>query len=65
MNDSRISSEIIFESIASFWFSIWVGIIYVDTGNILVVMLTHGLQRIVTYWVRQKFGLVEIEKIDL
>lgn len=62
MNGNRISSKIIFESIASFWFSIWVGIIYVNTGNIVVAMLTHGLQRIVTYWIRQKFGLLEVEK---
>lgn len=65
MEGNRISPPIIFESIASFWFSIWVGIIYVDTGNIVVAMLTHGLQRMVTYWARQKFGLVEIEKIHL
>lgn len=65
MNGNRISSKIISESIASFWFSIWVGIIYVNTGNIIVAMLTHGLQRIVTYWIRQKFGSLEIEKIDL
>lgn len=62
MNGNRISPPIIFESIASFWFSIWVGIIYVNTGNIVVAMLTHGLQRMVTYWIRQKFGLLEVEK---
>lgn len=65
MEGNRISPPIIFESIASFWFSIWVGIIYVNTGNIVVAMLTHGLQRIVTYWIRQKFGLLEVERVDL
>lgn len=59
INGKRITSKLIYETTASFWFSIWVGIIYVSTGNIIVTMLTHGLQRIFTYWMRRKFGFKE------
>lgn len=53
---NKLSKKIIPEIIASFWFSIWVGIVYVETGNILIAMLTHGLQRLITHGIRVKFG---------
>lgn len=45
----RITKDIAPEVIASFWFSIWVGILYKNSGNISLPMLSHGLQRILTY----------------
>lgn len=51
-----ITRAILPEVIASFWFSIWVGILYKDTGNIIVPMFVHGLQRMVTYNIRKGFG---------
>ncbi|WP_432663431.1 hypothetical protein R9X47_22970 [Wukongibacter baidiensis] len=54
MEGKKVSFNIIPEITASFWFSIWVGIIYGITGNIVVAMLTHGLQRFCTYSVLGK-----------
>ncbi|NLY44501.1 MAG: hypothetical protein GX053_00675 [Tissierella sp.] len=51
----KISSDILPEIIASFWFSISAGILYKDTGNIIMPMLAHGLQRMVTYNIRKVF----------
>lgn len=51
-----ITSAILPEVIASFWFSILAGILYKDTGNIIMPMLAHGLQRMVTYKIRKVFG---------
>lgn len=56
INRKKISYKIVPEIIASFWFSIWVGILYSITGNIVVAMITHGLQRIVTYEIRKRMG---------
>lgn len=56
INGNKISISISPEIIASFWFSIWVGILYKNTGNIIIPMLAHGLQRVLTYKIRQKFG---------
>jgi len=55
INSNKISKKIIIEVFASFWFSIWVGILYLSTGNILVAMLTHGLQRMTTYRIRMRY----------
>lgn len=52
----KITSAILPEVIASFWFSIWVGILYKDTGNIIIPMLVHGLQRILTNKIYERFG---------
>ena len=46
---NKITFNVIPELIASFWFSIWVGILYSMTGNIVIAMGTHGLERIVAY----------------
>lgn len=51
----KITKAILPEVAASFWFSIWVGILYKDTGNILMPMLAHGLQRIVTHNIHQSY----------
>ena len=48
----KISIKIMPDIIASFWFSIWIGILYMYTGNIIIAMLTHGLQRYTAYWLR-------------
>lgn len=56
INGNKISLSVAPEIIASFWFSIWVGILYNETGNIVIPMMAHGLQRIITYKIRQKFG---------
>lgn len=45
----KITKKVAPEIFASFWFSIWVGILYRNSGNILLPMLSHGLQRILTY----------------
>ena len=65
ISGNKITLKIIPEIIASFWFSIWVGVIYMDTGNILIAMLTHGLQRIITHGIRLKFGKQEIKRFNL
>jgi len=54
MINKKITFEIVPEITASFWFSIWVGMLYSITGNIAIAMFTHGLQRIVTYIFREK-----------
>lgn len=63
MGGKKVSSAILPEVIASFWFSIWVGILYIDTGNIIMPMLAHGLERILAYKIREKFGNIEINQI--
>lgn len=63
MGGKKVSSAILPEVIASFWFSIWVGILYRDTGNIIMPMLAHGLERILAYKIREKFGNIEINQI--
>ena len=62
INGKKITSKLIYEITASLWFSIWVGIIYVSTGNIIVTMMTHGLQRVFTYWIRKKFRFKQNSK---
>jgi hypothetical protein len=52
--EKKVSFAVIPELTASFWFSIWVGILYRVTGNIVIALFTHGLQRIVTYVFRKK-----------
>ncbi|MDR7856724.1 hypothetical protein [Tissierella sp.] len=52
----KLSINILPELIASFWFSIWVGILYQDAGNIIIPMLAHGFQRTCTYAIRKRFG---------
>lgn len=54
INKQKISFWIVPDIVASFWFSIWVGILYSITGNIVVTMVTHGLQRIVTHEIRKR-----------
>lgn len=54
INKQKISSKIVPDIVASFWFSIWVGILYSITGNIVVTMITHGVQRIVAYEIRKR-----------
>ncbi|MCT4542440.1 MAG: CPBP family glutamic-type intramembrane protease [Vallitalea sp.] len=49
MNKKKLSNKVIFEIAASFWFSIFVGTLYYRTGNILVPMLCHGLERYLKY----------------
>mgnify|MGYP006302875313 CR=1 FL=1 len=54
MTKKKVSFEIMPDIIASFWFSIWVGILYSITGNIVITMFTHGLQKLLTYILRKK-----------
>jgi len=41
-----ITLKLLPEIIASIWFSIWVGVLYFTTGNILLPMIAHGLERL-------------------
>ncbi len=52
----KITRGILPEIISSFWFSIWVGILFKITGNIVIPMIAHGLQRFTTYKISQRFG---------
>lgn len=61
MNKRMPSKETIYEILASVWFSIFVGILYCKTGNILVPMLCHGLERYLKFVVKQRFGEAIIE----
>jgi hypothetical protein len=59
----KITKEIMPEIIASAWFSIWVGILYSISGNIIVPMIIHGLERMVTYWLKQNFRKVKTDVV--
>lgn len=50
----REYKKLVPEIMTSFWFSIWIGILYTLTGNILLPMITHGLLRIFPYGVLDK-----------
>ena len=50
----KITKKTIREIIASAWFSIWAGLLYSITGNIIISMVTHGLERIAAHWINQK-----------
>lgn len=52
----KITKKILPEVVASFWFSIWIGILFKNTGNIVIPMIAHGLQRHITYKISQRFG---------
>ena len=54
MMKKSLISKVIIESMASMWFSIWVGMIYLTTGSIIVVMITHALERWFAYMIRKK-----------
>lgn len=56
INGKKVTSKNILEIVASVWFSIWDGILYGITGNIIAPMLTHGLERIMSYWMKQNLG---------
>lgn len=56
INGRKVSKKILPEIISSIWFSIWVGILYSISGNILLPMLTHGLERTTAYWLKNHFG---------
>lgn len=60
----KITRGILPEIIASFWFSIWVGILFKITGNIVVPMIAHGLQRFATYKISQRFGEIQPSNIS-
>lgn len=59
MNKRKVSQKILLEIVASFWFSISIGILYVKTGNLLITMLCHGLERYFTYFIRNKYGSIK------
>lgn len=44
----KITKKLFPSIIASAWFSIWAGILYSVSGNIIVPMITHGVERMVT-----------------
>ncbi|BCN32657.1 hypothetical protein [Anaeromicropila herbilytica] len=48
ISGSKINRVVIMDSISSAFFSIGVGLLYVQTGCILMTMLAHGLERIVS-----------------
>lgn len=60
----KITKSIIPEITASAWFSIWVGILYSITGNIIASMIAHGLERIVTKWIKQNFNYKDYAYTD-
>ena len=59
----KVTKRIIPEIAASVWFSIWVGILYSITGNIIVSMLTHGLERLVAYLIKKSFNKGEVNSV--
>lgn len=59
LQGKKLTRRLIPEVTASLWFSIWVGILYISTGNIIMPMLAHGLQRILTSIIgKGKKGLI-------
>lgn len=61
INGKKVTSKNIPEIVASVWFSIWDGILYSITGNIIAPMFTHGLERIMSYWMKQNLGKTKKE----
>lgn len=59
-----ITGENVPEIAASAWFSIWDGILYSMTGNIVVPMLTHGLERIFSYLLKQNFCKIRSKLLE-
>ncbi len=43
INKKNITKEILSEIILSFWFSIFIGLLYHRTGNIILAMISHSL----------------------
>lgn len=58
ISGNKITKALLPEIIASFWFSIWIGILYNEMGNIIIPMLAHGLQRYATYMMKMRYGKV-------
>lgn len=56
INGRKLSMKILHEIIASTWFSIWVGILYSISGNIILAMIAHSCQRMITYWLKNNFS---------
>ena len=59
----KVTKKIILAAVASAWFSIWVGILYSISGNIIISMITHGFERMVTHWLKQNFSKVETDVV--
>lgn len=53
MMKKSLGSKVVLDSVASVWFSVWVGVIYLTTGSIILAMITHGLERWVAFMIRK------------
>ncbi len=42
INTRKITKKILLDTVLSFWFSIFIGLLYYNTGNILLTMISHG-----------------------
>lgn len=56
MGGGKMTKVVVLEALASFWFSLVAGLLYFHTGNIVIVMATHGLQRYTKHGVKAHFG---------
>lgn len=57
----KVTRKIIPDIIASAWFSIWAGILYSISGNIIVPMITHGVERMVANWLKNSFNRTKVD----
>lgn len=51
-----LNLKVTLEIAASIWFSIWAGVLYLNTGSIVVTMITHGIERWIAYEMRRAQG---------
>lgn len=65
MTKRTLSSKVVLDSIASMWFSIWVGVIYLTTGSMIVAMITHALERWFAYMIRKKKSSMQNTESEL
>ncbi len=65
LNKRKLSNKVVLEIIASLWFSIFIGILYYRTGNILVPMLCHGLERYLKYILKSRFGTIKRQELQI
>lgn len=65
MMKRKLSSKVVLDSIASMWFSIWVGVIYLTTGSMIVAMITHALERWFAYMIRKKKSSMQNTESEL
>lgn len=53
LSKQRLGRQVLYDSMASLWFSIWIGIIYATTGSLFLTMIAHGIERLLANTIRK------------